>query len=559
MRRPLQLHRELGRLGVLERIPPRLVLRSQKIAELVLNLAYALRMSSRTMERLRELVPFSVLLTMQRAESYAELPQELRQELMDIYKGFFIVRKNERELWTSILNLADAIYSGDWQGTLPYPTVQVRMEKAEVSLILPERLAKTLSVPNGLRERLRIVDQESILEAYKREEKCILLAHYDPHGFAMLLATHLALRSVGVEDIDSRIGYEETGDYGKFWKRTFIRAVDTGMYTKVICLDLTIYSRNPQRTLDAIKKATEAGCKVCLIDHHLDTLQFASQMADAGAEIILSDIPSCFLGGAVTTSNAPYILLGALGDRDVTLRHPSAWRGLPVYERTRVVKALNSLSRMMLALSPPPKPYKKASPFPTLALVKSAQDNFDTFAKHLQSLTEGGIPIGSGYLTIPVNQEAGPVEELVPIFEQIGCVLIASQRLALAGRHWYQVLEQALQARNGAKYAIAGRYLPGSGFNFLVTKKWDDLALPQPLSFVRARLKERAIGHFGAFWLTLTEDTAVKELSKLVTSMNRYHGLPSRGVQKCLQSLTNRLLDDRLKKVQTLSSEESLN
>jgi len=540
----LELHRKIQELGVLRRIPTKLVLRSFKIGELALNLACVLGFSLPTIRRLRELVPFSSLLVLPRAEIYSSLPAELKAEVARIRQGFFPMKTEEATLWKEILGLAENIYLTETNGIIPYPLARILLREGETLLLLPGELAETIGSFSALKGKLEIATSRKLLEFCGAGEKHILFAHYDPHGFSMLVATYLELRRLGVSEILKVCEYEQTGDYGKFWKRTLARICEKESPASVLVLDLTVYSRSPEQTVNTIRRLAERGIQITMVDHHHDTAIYARQIVEAGANLIITDVPGCFFGERVTRKLLPYILVGSLGDRDITIMHNSAWGERLPKVLIEAREALFKLSRVMLSISPPPKEVRREQVFGGANLIETAEAGFTSFNSALNKIYEDGIPIpGSARkLAVSAVDEPEALSSEEALFVPLGVVLLARRRIGASGRYWYEMLERALERHPTAIYALAGRYLPGTGFNFLVTKRWDELGAPAPMSFLPARLRSLTIGHYGAFWITLEDNEALDSLKAIVTAINRYFRKPSHGVNKTLRTLLETLI-----------------
>ncbi len=547
----LKLYRDIADSRILQDVPSHLFFRELKIAELTLNLASALGFSATSLKRIRDLIPFVPLLFLPEMQLGRKLGSAVKERVFDMRLGKNIVKEKERKCWEEILNLCESIYSTKEELLLPYPSVQVLIEQNSVKLIIPEEEIAIPSLKPPLAERITVLSTGKYLERFTPDKRYLLLSHHDPHGFGMMISTYLTLKSLGVTDVSFLTGYQETGDYGKFWKRTFPRLVSEGKYAEIVLLDLTVYAPHPERTLNALSIAVRNGVGVTLIDHHQDTSICARALSQTGANVVLTDIPSCFLGGRITEKNLPYVLLGALGDKDVTIRHPLAWnKTLPdiCIETTQV---LEKLSDIMLTLSPPPKEFRKLNLFPAEELVSKAELGFLAFSKAIEEIVSWGIPV--------YKKDVCSFDPKVQIQDNvfysahlesylIGKVLIVNQALRTTGRRWYDILENELFKNETALYAISGRYLTGLGFNFLCVKKWSVLIAPPPICFLTQRLRKGGkgvIGHHNAFWITVSEEHVISELKKFISNINRYFGLSSRGVVQTLVNLIRRLLNDK--------------
>ena len=537
------------------------VLRARKAAEFSANLAAALGFSAPDLRRIREFYPFFYLPFMS-PRARQRLPRRLRSELSALLDDGVVKGRRERALWPHIVELGRRVFSRiDRASSLCYPSIQIIASAGKpVRLHALTRLARErlADVPSALRDEGVTVGSPCFPAGNQR---VLLLGHFDPHGFTMLVATYLALLARGLPEPDCILDYNATGDYGKFWKRTLPRAASED-YDRAVTVDLTVYWRHPERTLKGIRQVTDRGVSLTIVDHHFDTLFFVKDIVRAGAELVLTDIPGCFLGERVGRRELPFAWLGALGDRDLPMRWHAESSEKPASFPRQTPAALKELTSLMHALSPPPKEIRKLKPFPTMELVKGAADGLRGLKAALRSV------VGTGYrVTLPEGDiwfrprvTSGVQEASANGVETalLGRVLLVNQPLQAQGRLWYDILERVLDAEPKAVYALAGRYLPGMGFNFLMMKRWRELSAPASLSFLRARLRERAIGHFDAFWLNLREN-AVAEITALIRRVNAYFGIKGLRNRPLIEHLLGRLVDARVQAAEQAADNSNQN
>ncbi len=558
----LDTHRALTSGGITE-LSHDCILRGAKAAEFALSLLTALGVSKGTLGNARLLFPFFHFLMPSLRDARSELPRHLRGYWDRLLTGELIATDRDLLRWQSAVGTAVSIFAESCaNGFLPHPVVQVTA-RPDGSIHLT-RLAgdcdlKT-AVPSEIAHRVKCTERGN---QPAPNDEVLLLGHFDAHGLAMMAASYLHLRSLGVENILPVCGYEETGDYGKFWKRTLPRLVSNERrFTHAVLVDITVYSRDHSRTIRGLESAAQAGVQVHLVDHHLDTLECVPDMLATGAEVVLADIPGCFYGDEISSQNLPYCLLGAMGDRDIPIRH---WLGSlsalePPMRRT-LDDALSNLTGLMHSVSPPPREFKKLPIFPAHDIVESAADGVEQFAANLQRICKDGyaVPVkpdeqvartqdkafaAGQHWFIPQceNKANATVEE--PKLAELGAVLLVTEQLPMLGRGWYEALENLISLHESCHYALAGRYLTGRGFNFLCLKDWRKLRLPPPLAFVPEEGRGQTVGHYGAFWFNFGEAAdAERMLTSFIKAVNRYLGVKGGRVQAAVRRTLLRILD----------------
>ena len=536
------------------------ILHARKAAEFSANLAAALGFSAPDLRRIKQFFPFQHLTFLGRRDVERLTPQ-LRREIEELARNGPVRGKRGRSLWPHIAELAARGFRALPDGRpLPYPSIQIVMNESGIvrlhalAGLSPSALEGV--IPAALRDEGLAVGEPS---AFSGSERVLLLGHFDPHGFAMLVATYLGLLARGLPEPACIIDYNSTGDYGKFWKRTLPHAVSEET-DRAITLDLTVYWRRPERTLKGIRQVIDKGVAVTIVDHHFDTLFFARDIVRAGAELVLTDTPGCFLGERLGRRELPFAWLGALGDRDLPMRwHAHMMPGKADFPR-QVPGVLAEVASLMHALSPPRQEIRKLKPFPTMELVRSAADGIRGLKAALRAVARTGyrvsLPEGDIWFRPRLNPVAQELSANGAEAALLGRVLLVSQPLQAQGRVWYDILERVLEAEPGAVYALAGRYLPGTGFNFLALKRWRELCAPAPLSFVRPRLRPHTIGHFEAFWVNLS-DNASTELARLVRAMNAYFGVSGLRIRPVVERLLAKLVDARISTAEQVAHDDN--
>jgi hypothetical protein len=128
----------------------------------------------------------------------------------------------------------------------------------------------------------------------------------------------------------------------------------------------------------------------------------------------------------------------------------------------------------------------------------------------------------------------------------LGKVLLVPAQIETTGREWYGALERLLAANPGAHYALAGRYLPGAGFNFLCLKDWRKFDMPAPLAFVPEDERAQTLGHYGAFWFNIAEASeADRRIGDYIKAINGYFGVNSGRVTAAVRKTILKLVDSR--------------
>lgn len=539
------------------------ILRGTKAAELALSLLAALGAGKGTLANARLLYPFFHFLMPPLRDARSELPRHLRGQWDRLLAGELVAAREDSIHWHSAVETATRIHAESATNSfLPYPAVQVtaRNDGAVLLTRLFGDYDITGAMPSGIARRVK-------WNARKNQpapgDDVLLIGHFDAHGLAMMAASYLHLRSLGVENILPVCGYEETGDYGKFWKRILPRLVtNERRFAHAVIVDMTVYSRDHGRTIRGLESAAQAGVQVHLVDHHLDTLECVPEMLATGAEVVLADIPGCFYGDEITSQNLPYCLLGAMGDRDVTIRHwleKQATLKPPM--RSALDDALSNLTKLMHSVSPPPKEFKKLPTFPARDIVESVADGVDRFTANLKRVCEEGyaVPVkpdeqvartqdeafaSNQHWFIPhcgnnANAAAGE-----PELAELGGVLLVTEQLPTLGRSWYESLEKLISLHKSCHYALAGRYLTGRGFNFLCLGDWRKLKLPPPLAFIPEEERNLTVGHYGAFWFNIGDVAeAERVLTSLIKAVNSYLGVKGGRVQAAVRRTLLTILD----------------
>lgn len=522
--------------------------RSTKAAELSAALTAAICADPATLHNVRILYPFFHLLSPELAPVRNELPSALRGSWDKLQDGTLIAAGADLALWRACAETAwAAFYSAASPLQFPDPSVQVTLQQGAPVILTPLNLpCAKIHIADALRGRVQCGGREAQPGI---GDRVLLCGHFDPHGLAMLMASWLHLRLQGATQIQAVCGYTETGDYGKFWKRTLPKLTAGGAFTHAVIVDMTVYAREHSRTIDALKKVTNAGTKVHLVDHHLDTLSCVRDITQAGAEVVLADIPGCFYGNGITPANAPYTVMGGIGDREVSL---GLWfeEGTAPEWASDARKACEDAASLMHALSPPPAEMKGVALFPLDNLLEAASHGFNAFAAQLAQYAQAGfavdIPGGekperAWFTPPPVKANAPLVDAL-----QLGAVLLVPAHIETAGREWYEQLEKLLAANPTAHYALAGRYLPGAGFNFLCLKDWRDVQSPAPLAFVPEDERAQTLGHYGAFWFNIAEAAdAEAKLTAFIKAINAHFGVPGGKVAAAVRSAILRIVDTR--------------
>ncbi len=522
--------------------------RSGKAAELAASLAAAIGLNPQTLHNARILYPFFHLLSPELAQLRCELPSALRGSWDKLQEGTLIAAGADLMLWRACAETAwAAFYSAASPMQFPSPSVQVTVQEGAPVVLTPLNLpCAKIHIADALRGMVRCGRREAQPGI---GDRVLLCGHFDPHGLAMLAASWMHLRSLGATQVQAVCGYTETGDYGKFWKRTLPKLAAEGSFTHAVIVDVTVYAREHSRTIDALKKVTNAGTKVHLVDHHLDTLSCVRDITQAGAEVVLADIPGCFYGNGITPANAPYTVMGGIGDREVSL---GLWfeEGTAPGWANNARKACDDAAALMHALSPPPSELKSMQLFPLDNLLDAASHGFNAFAAQLAQYAQEGFAVDipgeekpeRAWFTPPQDKADAPHVEAV----QLGKVLLVPQHIETAGREWYAALEKLLAEHPGAHYALAGRYLPGAGFNFLCLKDWRDVTVPAPLAFVPENERAQTLGHYGAFWFNIAEAAdAEAKLTAFIKAINAYFGAPGGRVSAVVRKTILGLVEAR--------------
>ncbi len=545
-----ELNKRLTEHEIFESIERSFLLRSIKCAEFSLALSGLLGFCKSSLRKLREATPTFYLFTVSEHKVFNHLPKSLKSAIVSIKHGKGIFRERELPLWEAILTLAIRIYLHKHPTLLPYPLIQLGYDrKGKVSIrTLDRKMNLHTLIPSSLNSLLEVEDGLQDVSG-----RSLILAHYDAHGLSMMIATYLFLISQGIDDIHCVSDYNATGDYGRFWKRTLPKLGESGEYENIFLVDLTAYTRNPLRTIKGIRTAVSTSVKLFLVDHHFDTIAMSKQISEAGCELLVTDIPGCFFASRLKREFIPYILLGALGDRDITYRHPAIWQeGTFKGKRPSrtILKALNLANEIMLALSPPPREFRKHYLFPAKAIASSSTSGFNSFLNKLKQIHEKGIWVKTDSAGVRIEVKRRTEMHLVREmhWDRLGKVALVTSQPKLTGRMWYDALEKILEVEDEALYAVCGRYLPGSGFNFLITKRWDNLTSPSPMIFLPARLARRAIGHSSAFWINLKEENAIRDITTFIRKANKYFGVRSGKITQKIETLIAKLFRDRTEK-----------
>lgn len=558
----LDAHRALTSGGITE-LSHDCILRGGKAAEFALSLLTALGVSKGTLGNARLLFPFFYFLMPPLRDMRSELPRHLRGYWDRLLTGELIAAQEDLIHWHSAVKTATHIYAESAaNGFLPYPVVQVTAHpdgSIHLTRLAGDCDLKT-AVPSEIAHRVKYNKRGN---QPAPNDEVLLLGHFDPHGLAMMAASYLHLRSLGVENILPVCGYEETGDYGKFWKRILPRLVtNERRFTHAVLVDITVYSRDHGRTIRGLESAAQAGVQVHLVDHHLDTLECVPEMLATGAEVVLADIPGCFYGDEITQQNLPYCLLGAMGDRDIPIRHRLEDRSaLELPMRNTLDDALSNLTNLMHSVSPPPREFKKLPIFPARDIVESVAGGIERFAANLQRICEEGyaVPVkldeqpartqdrafaAGQHWFVPRRENKANATAQEPELAELGAVLLVTEQLPMLGRGWYEALEKLISLHESCHFALAGRYLTGRGFNFLCLKDWRKLTLPPPLAFVPEEERAHTVGHYGAFWSNLGDvANAESKLTSFIKEVNRYLGVKGGRVQAAVRRTLLRILD----------------
>jgi hypothetical protein len=256
-----------------------------------------------------------------------------------------------------------------------------------------------------------------------------------------------------------------------------------------------------------------------------------------------------------------------MGDRDIPIRQWVDYRnGLNRPLRQTLNEALSSLAGLMHSISPPPRELRKLSAFPAQNIVQSAPKGIERFAGNLKRICKDGyaVPAKPGEKPATIHDEAFARGQHwhVPKCEDqsdvvlddlevavLGGVILVTEQLPILGRRWYDALEELLALHEKSHYALAGRFLTGSGFNFLCLKDWRKLTLPPPLAFVPEEERAQTVGHYGAFWFNLGEAAvAESRLTGFIKAVNRYLGVKGGRVQSAVRRTLLKVLEAPSKK-----------
>jgi len=558
----LDAHRAFTYSGLTE-LTHDCILRGGKAAEFALSLLAALGVSKRTLGNARLLFPFFHFLMPPLRDARPELPRHLRGQWDRLQTGELVAADEDLQRWRSALETATNIFAeSPAHGFLPHPAVQVTAHpdgSVRLTRLAGDRDLKS-AVPSEISHRVKYTEREN---QPGPNDEVLLLGHFDAHGLAMMAASYLHLRTLGVENIMPVCGYEETGDYGKFWKRILPRLVSNERrFTHAVLVDITVYSRDHGRTIRGLESAAQAGVQVHLVDHHLDTLECVPEMLATGAEVVLADIPGCFYGDEITQQNVPYCLLGAMGDRDIAIRHwLESQSALKPPMRNTLDDALSNLTGLMHSVSPPPREFRKLPVFPARDIVESVAGGVEQFTSNLRRICEEGYAIpakpdeqvartqdsafaAGQHWFVPRRENNANATAEEPEIAELGAVLLVTQQLPMLGRGWYDALEKLISLHDSCHYALAGRYLTGRGFNFLCLKDWRKLRLPPPLAFVPEDERGETVGHYGAFWFNLGDvANAESKLTSFIKTVNRYLGVKGGRVQAAVRRTLLRILD----------------
>jgi hypothetical protein len=355
------------------------------------------------------------------------------------------------------------------------------------------------------------------------------IGHYDVHGIAMLALSLRTLRQHGVAEAKGVLGFEQSGDIGKLWKRTVPQALKSGGEgTTVMLIDCPVHSRTPEHTLKALRGVDSTpGSRVVIIDHHPDTIELAPLIARPGVQLVLTDVLSCALLGSADQVADNLRLLGALGDKV-----PEVAAAYPASDFPLLYAANHAFNEMLLHYSPTPKEFKSEDRLP---------------AAPLWEALAAGVPVDPDLVSLalpgthPAQAEAS--EAMRPQISVCGSLLFVVERLSLLGRSWYALLE-ALMLDAGTSYAIATRVLDGNRANMLLLTHWQHTHVPPVRNFIPPEYWPRCLGHPAAVWVDLDRREALPFLSRVANNINAFFDSPA-DFESTAELLNKNILDQR--------------
>jgi hypothetical protein len=332
-----------------------------------------------------------------------------------------------------------------------------------------------------------------------------LIGHYDVHGLAMISLSQRFHAALGATDIDGAMSFEWTGDISKLWKRAVPKTIlHERKYATVVMIDCSVHSRKPEYTRKAVSKLQDApGTSLYVIDHHDDTLQAATELVQAGAQVVLTDVLSCGLTATYGSTELDLMYLGALGDK--------APEALLVPEEQRVERlsrANSEFHRWMIHYSPTPKQLVEQGIYPM---------------KPLWDRLAGGDHVEAGLAALTLGSLPPAEPPPLPGFARCGGLLVVTDKLKSVGRTWYSLLERLME-REDAAYTIALRILDGRRANLLLLNQWKMIDFPPILSFVPEHFLPRCLGHPSAVWVDLEIGEGVPFIDSVARNLNRYLG-----------------------------------
>jgi hypothetical protein len=331
------------------------------------------------------------------------------------------------------------------------------------------------------------------------EATCI--GHYDVHGLTALAVSLRSLRRLGV-DSKGILGFEQTGDIGKLWKRTVPHALkgsEDG--SQVVLIDCPVHSRTPEHTLRALRQLDALPqAHLTIIDHHPDTIRLAPMLAHERVRLVLTDVPSCALLSDEDLTTRDLRVLGAISDKvpEIAAAYPEA--DFPL-----LYAANDAYHSALLHFSPTPREMKSSGVLPCEALWEALAS---------------GSTVSTDLAALVVPPVAGGVKEANhPASLNCGKVLFVTEKLSLPGRSWYSMLERLME-KSDLSYAVALRVLDNRRANMLLLTHWRHTSVPPIRNFVPKAHLHRTLGHPSAVWIDLDKSVALGFLAELTEGIN---------------------------------------
>jgi hypothetical protein len=237
--------------------------------------------------------------------------------------------------------------------------------------------------------------------------------------------------------------------------------------------------------------------------------------------LVLTDVFSCGLTSHWGAAELELMTLGGIADKV-----PEIAQSLEPARFGALHDTAELFQAWCLEFSPTPPRFKESGEYPL---------------RPLWEALAAGQPCSPQTAQAALGDKPSSPPDPDPQYMKVGQAALVTERLSLAGRGWYRVLEHIMR-QSGVSYAIALRVLNDTRANFLLLTDWENTAIPPILAFVPREYLPGCLGHPTAVWVDMDIDLAPVFLRGALANINAYFNVTA-SADAALEQVVKNILE----------------